>query len=73
MCETHDTDISYYSVIPIGKCKVCGCTENNACCHPEYGPCWWTDYYEDLCSHCAGEDHPNSLASLILMEKESEI
>lgn len=31
-------------------CKKCGCTQNDACCHPEYGNCWWVE--EDLCSHC---------------------
>ncbi|MCW3125260.1 MAG: hypothetical protein JWO03_918 [Bacteroidetes bacterium] len=27
-------------------CRVCGCTQNNAC----PGGCWWTE--EDLCSSC---------------------
>lgn len=27
-------------------CRVCGCTENNAC----WPPCWWTG--PDLCSAC---------------------
>lgn len=31
-------------------CRDCGCTENNACIHPEHGPCWWVE--DDLCSHC---------------------
>jgi len=32
-------------------CRVCGCTENRACFHPDHGACWWVEY--DLCSHCA--------------------
>ena len=28
-------------------CRVCGCTENNAC----PGGCWWAE--DDLCSACA--------------------
>lgn len=31
------------------KCRVCGCTYNNACV-TENGPCSWVD--EDLCSVC---------------------
>lgn len=30
-------------------CRVCGCTQNNAC---EEG-CYWVE--SDLCSHCAGK------------------
>jgi|GEM_PF-1853820 len=33
------------------RCRVCGCTETNACVHPEAGPCWWVE--ADLCSHCS--------------------
>lgn len=33
------------------KCRVCGCTDNQACHHPNLGNCWWVE--EDLCSHCA--------------------
>jgi hypothetical protein len=29
---------------------VCGCTEDDACNHPGFGPCWWVE--PDLCSHC---------------------
>lgn len=36
-----------------GVCRVCGCTERNACYHPDYGSCWWWDAEETLCSHCA--------------------
>lgn len=35
----------------VRKCRVCGCTENNACIDPETGwPCHWIE--EDLCSAC---------------------
>lgn len=32
-------------------CRDCGCSEFNACRHPEHGNCWWVK--PDLCSHCA--------------------
>jgi hypothetical protein len=32
-------------------CRECGCTQFNACVHPEHGACWWVE--PDLCSHCA--------------------
>lgn len=31
-------------------CATCGCTQFNACTHPEHGNCWWTGPNE--CSHC---------------------
>lgn len=31
-------------------CRVCGCTETNACVSKRHGACWWVE--EDLCSHC---------------------
>lgn len=31
-------------------CRVCGCSDDDPCLHPDYGPCSW--YEEDLCSHC---------------------
>ncbi len=36
-----------------GICRVCGCTENNPCFHPDYGTCWWADDEHTICSHCA--------------------
>lgn len=38
------------------SCRVCGCTEDNACVDDERGACWWVD--ADLCSHC--EDKSNA-------------
>jgi hypothetical protein len=34
------------------KCKVCGCTENNACI-TDHGACYWINSREDHCSGCA--------------------
>ena len=34
------------------KCKHCGCTETNACYHPDFGTCWWINDKQDECSHC---------------------
>ncbi len=31
-------------------CRECGCTDFDACVHPEHGACWWVE--PDLCSHC---------------------
>ena len=34
-----------------GVCRVCGCTWENPCYHPEHGNCSWVE--PSLCSHCA--------------------
>lgn len=39
-----------------GVCKICGCTENDPCYHPDWGDCWWVDDSHELCSHCANGD-----------------
>lgn len=31
-------------------CRVCGCSDNDACYHDDYGNCYWVE--KDLCSHC---------------------
>jgi len=36
----------------VRRCRVCGCTDDNACMGPE-GPCSWAEI--DLCSSCAAE------------------
>lgn len=36
-----------------GTCKYCGCTDDNACVHPDLGACWWVDDEHEVCSHCA--------------------
>lgn len=33
-------------------CRLCGCTEGDACCDDERGACSWAG--PDVCSHCAG-------------------
>jgi hypothetical protein len=35
-----------------GVCKLCGCTQEDACTHPEFGSCFWLDENKELCSHC---------------------
>ncbi|ETT61302.1 hypothetical protein BSK66_27640 [Paenibacillus odorifer] len=35
-----------------GICKVCGCTDNNACVSVN-GPCYWLNKEHDLCSECS--------------------
>lgn len=37
----------------VQKCKECGCTNQDACFHPEHGECFWFNDVCDLCSHCA--------------------
>lgn len=37
-----------------GTCRICGCTESNACV-TNGTPCHWTDESETLCSACAGK------------------
>ena len=32
-------------------CRVCGCTDDNACIEPDGFPCCWVE--QDLCSACA--------------------
>jgi hypothetical protein len=32
------------------RCRICGCSQHQACIDPEHGPCWWVEL--DLCSHC---------------------
>ena len=45
----HSLDFCY----PSGICRVCGCTQDNACIDPGGEPCIWIDV--DLCSECADE------------------
>lgn len=39
-----------------GICKECGCTQDDACHHPDYGSCCWEDENYNLCSHCANPE-----------------
>ena len=49
--------------MPYGVCKICGCTDNDPCFHPEHGTCWWADDSHELCSHCADEKIYNDPAT----------
>lgn len=46
-----------------GTCKHCGCTDNTACNHPDYGPCWWIDREHEICSHCYIQEIKNDPAT----------
>lgn len=46
---THKTSV----LATPGICRVCGCTENDPCYHPDHGTCWWDDEEHTICSHCA--------------------
>ena len=35
----------------VPACRVCGCTDWNACTEPDGFPCCWVEH--DLCSACA--------------------
>ena len=38
----------------VQRCRVCGCTNMNACWDPKVNhPCYWVE--DDLCSACVGE------------------
>ena len=37
-----------------GVCRVCGCSMNNPCSHPDHGNCYWVE--PSLCSHCASKE-----------------
>ena len=48
---------------PARACRVCGCTEHDACIHPGGRPCSWVA--ADLCSVCA-----NTIAGIMrLLDK----
>jgi len=34
-------------------CRICGCSDDNACYNDDMGICWWVE--KDLCSHCDAE------------------
>lgn len=40
----------------VEQCRQCGCHDNMACTHIDYGACWWveaaTASQGPLCSHC---------------------
>lgn len=58
---------------PVGKCKICGCTQDNPCTHPEVGTCWWVNDNQDLCSHCAQFADDNSVERPFIKMTPTEI
>lgn len=51
--------MSIFGLNKVGKCRVCGCTNDDPCFHPDHGCCWWADEAETICSHCACEEIAN--------------
>jgi hypothetical protein len=43
-------------------CRICGCTELNACIHPDGTPCAWVD--DELCRRCDELMHTTALADI---------
>ncbi len=48
--EFTNGEILYHPAPAPQVCKVCGCSEYDACYHPLLENCWWME--PDLCSHC---------------------
>ncbi len=46
------------------SCRVCGCTDDNACVDLWSNPCWWVE--GDLCSECEQPDPGPATRSLFL-------
>jgi hypothetical protein len=44
-------------------CRMCGCSENDACVDRQGRPCSWVAF--DLCSHCAGRAERRRIALLL--------
>lgn len=52
---SENTEVSSTVLAVPGVCRICGCTDNDPCFHPDYGMCWWADNEHTICSHCAEE------------------
>lgn len=50
-CDLPVQQRSKDKMIPVGICKICGCTWSRACVD-EDGPCFWMNKEKDLCSVC---------------------
>ena len=37
-----------------GVCRICGCTQENPCYHPEHGLCWWVED-DPRVQHCIND------------------
>lgn len=35
------------------RCIICGCGQQTACNHSDFGTCWWHSEEHAVCSHCA--------------------
>lgn len=44
------------------SCRVCGCTDGDACDDEDTGSCWWVEH--DLCSSCRGKDTADAVDGL---------
>ena len=42
-------------MIGVNICRICGCTDTNACV-TEAGACWWANGERDICSACVEEE-----------------
>lgn len=48
----HKATPAFGKTAPVpGVCKICGCTDEQACITPD-GPCCWVDEDHTLCSAC---------------------
>ncbi|HEV7345744.1 MAG TPA: hypothetical protein VGN60_08970 [Devosia sp.] len=52
------------------RCRVCGCTQNNACWADPVGACWWAE--PDLCSHCQPTTNARLAAAIASFIKAHE-
>lgn len=39
-----------------GRCRVCGCTNDDPCFNPKHGYCGWADEAMTICTHCADKE-----------------
>ncbi|MDD3491929.1 MAG: hypothetical protein PHZ19_00335 [Candidatus Thermoplasmatota archaeon] len=52
------------------ECRVCGCTEDNACVTDD-GPCYWVE--EDLCSACAAKSQQGLKAWCLACDRQMTV
>lgn len=51
-CINFAKDWGSLSIWTFKQCKKCGCSNLDPCISKAFGPCWWMNEGEDLCSHC---------------------
>lgn len=49
-----DTAMAILEGKPHQVCRICACSDRDACVDHVKGNCWWIA--EDLCSHCEGRE-----------------